>query len=95
MGGAFHRLVALPQRIVQRFLEIDLKQPAFLFFREAVVGSEAAKVEQWRVKSCIIPIDQPQALPIVEEVTAQQIVMPEDHINWPNGLLQLVRLRHQ
>ena len=83
--GAFHGAIAPPQRGVGRAAEIGRQHPLFLRHVELVVGGEVGEIEERRVEAGIVPVDQPDAGAVVDEIAGEQVVVAEDEIDRPDG----------
>src|SRR5215510_7357004 len=79
--GALHGLVAPPKVRRQRPFEVVLDQPSLVGLDDIVVRAEVAEVEQRAVEARIVPVDEPEAFAVVDEVRRQQIVMTEDDVD--------------
>src|SRR5262249_18313733 len=88
---ALHGVIAAPKFRRERSLEIGFEQPFLLDLRELVVGAEVAEVEQRAVEAGIVPVDQPQTAPVVDEVRRQQVVVAEYEIDGADHGLEIVR----
>src|SRR5882724_1697567 len=79
--GALHGLIAAPQLRRQRLFEIGLEQPFLVGLGNLVVRAEVAEIEERAVEARVVPIDEPQALPVVDEVARQQVIVAEHDID--------------
>src|SRR5215469_8400487 len=86
--GAFHRAIAPAEPLIERALEIGFEKPILVLGRDLVVGAEIAKVEERAVEAGIIPVDEPEPRPVIDEVRWQQIVMAIDDVDRADGGLQ-------
>ena len=89
--GALHRPVALVERRVRIVAEIGGQHPALLLGVELAVGGEIGEVEERRVEAGIVPVDQPDALAVIEEIAGDQVVVAEDQFDRSDGQLQARR----
>ena len=70
-----------PQRIVDRTLVVGLEQELAARLVELAVRREAAEIEERRVEPGIVPIDQPELAPVIDEVAGQEIVVAEHQLD--------------
>jgi hypothetical protein len=73
-----HRVECPLERLVGATVEIGVEQPAIVLGREVAVHRDVGEVEHRRAESSVLPIDQPQARTVVDEVSRQQVVVAED-----------------
>ena len=81
--------------LIRRRAEIGGEQCRFQIAGEFVVRGGVGQIKEWRVEACIIPIDQPQAVPLVDKIRGQHIVMTEDHIDGADRRFQLLGAAQQ
>src|SRR5882757_5784230 len=65
------------QVVTDLALEIGIEQGCVLGCAESAVGGEIGEIEHRRAETAILPVDQPELPPVVDEVAGQEIVMTE------------------
>src|SRR6202140_2597330 len=80
-GGTLYRCECAPRRRRDRPAKIALQQRCLEYSAQLVVRGQVGEVEQRRVKSGVFPVDQPQALTVVDQIGGEQIVVTEHDVH--------------
>ena len=92
--GGGHRGEAQAERVVGRPRRNRPRAAGGLQVRgKLVVGGEAAEIEERGVEAGVFPVDQPEALAVVDEVGGQQVVVAEDDVDRAERRLEALRRR--
>lgn len=70
-------------------LVVVFQEPSFVRFVEFVVGAEVAQVEERRVEAGVVPIEEPEALSVIDEVGGEQVVVAEGELDGADACFEL------
>ena len=71
--------------IVNGLAEIEAQGLLRLLGGKLAVGGEAAQIEQRRIEPGILPVHEPQPLPVIDEVGRKQIIVAEHDLDRTDG----------
>jgi hypothetical protein len=92
--SAHHRAQTVKQVGSRRCPEIAGQKIRLRSRVELTVGGEVGQIKERRIVTGIFPVDEPEAIPLIDEVGGEQVVVAQREFNRANGALQrLVDLR--
>src|SRR6476620_3600843 len=78
------------QLIVDGFVEIETQDLLGLFWGKLAVGGQTPQIEQRRIEPGVLPVQEPQSVPVIHKVGCKQVVVSKYDLDWTDGGLESV-----